>query len=200
VALAEGMRLRLLPYAVLALAAAGCGGGGKTTTVTVTRTIATTRTVTVTTTASASPSSPGCLASALTGNFAAIPGSAGAGQIGYRLRLTNQSDSPCFLSGLPQVQLLDQKGAKLPTAASAAQPGTTTAVRVELKPGDAATADARFSPDVPGGSEPGDGPCEPKAYTLRVTIGDGTLDAPIVPPTPVCERGSLSFSVYTAAS
>ena len=66
-------------------------------------------------------------------------------------------------------------------------------MRVDLKPGDAATADVRFSPDVPGGSEQTDGPCEPKAYTLRLTVGDGTVDAPIVPPTPVCERGSLQL-------
>jgi uncharacterized protein DUF4232 len=200
VAVAEVVSRALGVALLVLLGAAGCGGGGKTTTVTVTRTVSSTKTVTVTTTAAAAPGAPACLASALTGNFAEIPGSPGAGQIGYRLRLTNQSDQPCFLSGLPQAQLLDQKGAKLPTNVSPAQPGTATAARIQLAPGDAATADARFSPDVPGGSEPGDGPCEPKAYTLRVSVGDGAVDAPIVPPTPVCERGSLSFSVYTAAS
>ena len=56
------------------------------------------------------PAAP-CLASALTGSFAAIPGSAGAGQIVYRLRLTNQRRRPCFVTGPPGAQLLDQKGA-----------------------------------------------------------------------------------------
>ena len=196
--LAQALRPAFVAALVVA-ALAGCGGGG-TTTVTVTQTKTTTRTVTVhaatgSTTLAAAP----CLASALAGNFALIPGSAGAGQIAYRLRLTNQSDSECFVSGLPDVQLLAQGGAKLPSSVTPDQPGTATAVRVDLRPGDAATADARFSPDIPGGSEPTDQPCEPKAVTLRVTIGGGTLDAPIVPPTPVCERGQLQFRNFTAA-
>ena len=190
------MRPALLAAAAV-VALAGCGGGG-TTTVTVTHTQTTTRTVTLHAAAATTTTAP-CLASALAGNFALIPGSAGAGQIAYRLRLTNQSDSECFVSGLPDVQLLSQSGSKLPSSVTPDQPGTATAVRVDLNPGDAATADARFSPDIPGGSEPGDGPCEPKAVTLRVTIGGGTLDAPIVPPTPVCERGQLQFRNLTAA-
>jgi uncharacterized protein DUF4232 len=181
---------------LLALAAAGCGG---TKSVTVTATVSKpAKTVTVTTAAAGGSAAP-CLASALTGNFALIPGSPGAGQISYRLRLTNQSDAACFVSGLPTVQLLDEQGGKLPTNVSPAHPGTATAVRVDLAPGDATTADARFSPDIPAGSEPTDGPCESKAATLRVTIGDGTVDAPVVPPTSVCERGTLNFSNFTAA-
>ena len=191
------MKPALLVGAVV-LALAGCGGGG-TTTVTVTHTKTTTRTVTLHAETASTVAAAPCLASALAGNFALIPGSAGAGQIAYRLRLTNQSDSECFVSGLPDAQLLSQSGARLPSSVTPDQPGTATAVRVDLKPGDAATADARFSPDIPGGSEPGDGPCEPKAVTLRVTIGGGTLDAPIVPPTPVCERGQLQFRNFTSA-
>jgi len=103
------------------------------------------------------------------------------------------------VTGILAAQLLDQQGAKLPTNVQPAQAGTATAVRVDLQPGDAATAEARFSPDVPGGSEQTDGPCESKSYTLRLTVGDGTVDAPIVPPTPVCERGSLNFSNLSAA-
>jgi hypothetical protein len=193
-AVAEVMRRVLLGVA-LAVGVAGCGGSK---TVTVTQTVSTTKTVTVTTQAAA-PTTPACLASALTGTFAVVPGSAGAGQIGYRLRLTNQGDSTCFVSGIPELQLLDQQGAKLPTNSSPAQPGTATAARVDLQPGDAATAEARFSPDVPGGSEQTDGPCEPKAYTLQVSIGAGSVDATIVPPTPVCERGSLTLSNLAAA-
>jgi len=189
------MRRTALVAVTVALGCAACGG---TKTVTVTQTVATTRTVTVSTPTPATSASP-CLASALTANFAAIPGSGAAGQIGYRLRLTNEGDSPCFVSGILPAQLLGRDGGKLPTNVSPAQPGTGSAVRVDLSPGDAATADARFSPDVPGGSEQTDGPCEPKAYTLRLTVGAGTLDAPIVPPTPVCERGSLSFSNLTTA-
>ena len=200
--MANSYRMRaLLPAAAVVAVLAGCGGGG-TTTVTVTKTVTHSRTVTVsvaTATATTASSAP-CLASALAGAFAAVPGSAGAGQIVYRLRLTNQGDAACFLTGLPVVQLLDQNGGKLPTNVTPDQPGTTTAVRVDLAPGDAATADARFSPDVPGSTETNTGACEPKAYTLRVTVGSGTIDAPITPATPVCERGTLQFRVFTAAS
>lgn len=187
---------RLLPLAAVALGVAACGG---TRTVTVTQTVARTATVTVTTTAPAATVAP-CGAGDLTGTFSVVPGSAGAGQIGYRLRLTNQGSARCFVSGIPELQLLDRQGASLPTAVSPAQPGAATAARVELEPGDAATAEVRFSPDVPGGSEPTDAPCEPKAYTLRVTIGGGTVDAPVDPPTPVCERGSLAVSSLRAAA
>ncbi len=187
---------RLLLLAALALGATSCGG---TTTVTVTRTVAQTKTVTVTktVTAPAAAALP-CSAGDLTGTFAVVPGSAAAGSISYQLRLTNESGARCSVSGIPAVQLLDRLGAKLPTAVSPV-PGASAAVRVELEPGDSATADLRFSPDVPGVGEPTGATCEPKAYTLRVTFVGGTLDAPVVPPTPVCEHGSLFASNLTAA-
>lgn len=191
--------LGILAAAAAAAALAGCGGT-KTTTVTVTSTVERTKTVTVRETTTTGAEAAPCLASALEGTFSVIPGSAGAGQISYRLRLANQGDAACFLSGIPQLQLLDGAGAKLPTTVSPARPGTGTAVRVDLQPGDAATAEARFSPDVPGPTEQTPGPCEPKSVTLRVTVGSGTVDVPVQPPTPVCERGSLSMSNYVAAS
>jgi hypothetical protein len=176
-------------------------GRTTTTTVTLTQTVTHTKTVTVeqtngtTTAAAASP----CLASALAGAFAGIPGSAGAGQISYRLRLTNQGDSACTVAGVPVVQLLAQDGSKLPTNIEPARPSDTNAAPVVLSPGGAATAEARFSPDVPGTGDTSGPQCEPKAYTLRVTLGSGTVDAPVTPATPVCERGSLFFSSYAAA-
>jgi hypothetical protein len=44
------------------------------------------------------------------------------------------------------------------------------------------------------------GTCQPKASTLRVALGGAPLDAPISPPTSVCEQGTLQFSLYTATS
>jgi hypothetical protein len=182
---------RLLVVLALVAGTAGCGGGG-TTTVTVTQTVTRHETVTVTTSA-AGQAAPPCAAAALTGTFSVIPGSPGAGQISYRLRLVNASSEPCSVSGIPAMQLLDEQGARLPTNVSPAHPGETEQP-VVVEPGAAASADARFSPDVPGGSEPTDAPCEPRAFTLVVTIGDGSVVAAVRPPTPVCERGSLSFS------
>lgn len=193
------MRAALLAVAVLALA--GCG---KTTTVTVTNTVTRTHTVTVTTTpttTAAAPATAACHGDELAGKFVEVPGSAGAGQIVYRLTVTNTSSSACFVSGLPQVQLLGTTGNALPTSVSAAQPGTGTAAKISLQSGDSAVAEAQFSPDVNGTGDNSPGQCQPTATVLRVTAtGGGTLDAPIQPPTPVCERGSLHFKLFSAAS
>ena len=194
----QGVRAGLLAVAVLALA--GCGGGG-TTTVTQTVTHVLTVTLHATTTTSstvAAPASAPCAAGNLTGSFDEVPGSAGAGQIVYKLKLTNTGSSACFVSGIPQVQLLGTTGKALPTSASAAQPGTATAAKVSLQHGHSASAEAQFSPDVTGTGDATSGQCQPTATVLRVTApGGGTLDAPIQPPTPVCEQGSLHFKLFS---
>ena len=194
------MRVAVLTGVVIVAIAAGCGG---TKTVTVTQTSTTVQTVTVTTTTttttgSAAPAA--CTGADLEGRFAVVPASAGAGNIVYELRLTNTSTSPCAVSGLPAVTLLDRNGSPLPTHVSAAQAGQATAAQIVLQSGQTAKADARFSPDVPGTGEQQTGQCEPKAYVLRVTAPGGeTVAAPISPPTSVCEHGSLSFSVFSSA-
>ena len=176
---------------------AGCGGAKS---VTVTQTV--TRTVTRTVTTTPAPAAtPACTGSSLAGTFAGIPGSAGAGNISYRLTATNTSNAACFVSGLPQLQLLDAQGGALPTSVTAAQPGRATAAKIVLQPSASATSDARFSPDVPGVGEGQAGqPCEPVAHQLQVTAtGGGTFVVPITPPTSVCEHGSLRLTLYTAA-
>jgi hypothetical protein len=140
-----------------------------------------------------------CKGSQLTGRFAVVPGSAGAGNIVYKLALKNTSATPCTVSGLPQGQLLGKTKAKLPTHIRAAHANQLTAVLVTLAPGDRAYATARFSPDVAGTGEQTVGACEPKAYWFRVRApGGGTTTVQLVPPTPVCEHGMLSFSAYSA--
>jgi hypothetical protein len=174
---------------------AGCGG---TKTVTVTQTV--TKTVTKTTTTTPAPSAvAACAGSDLSGSFKEVPGSAGAGQISYALTLTNASSNACFVSGIPQLQLLDAQSGALSTSESAAQPGQATAAKVVLQPGASATAEARFSPDVPGPGEPQTSACEPTAHKLKVTIGGGSVTVPVSPPTPVCEHGALRMSVLAAA-
>jgi Protein of unknown function (DUF4232) len=193
----------LLPFA---LVLAGCSVGGGTTTVASTQTVTVTHTVTKTTSSSttttARPASAPCAAASLQGSFAAIPGSSGAGQTSYRLTLTNTGATSCWLQGIPQVQLLGTTGAANPTDASPAPPSPANPPKVSLAHGKSSTADARFSPDVPGtGDKNQPGQCEDTSTVLRVTApGGGTLDAPIQPPTPVCERGSLRFTVFVAAS
>lgn len=150
----------------------------------------------------ASAQSPPCSGNDLAGAFTVVRGSAGAGQISYRLRVVNRSHASCFVSGIPDVRLLGLRWKPVPTHAVPAFPGALTAVRVELAPGAAATLEARFSPDVPGVGEPRAGRnCEPTAYRLLVTpSAGGTLPAKIVPPTPVCEHGRLVLRAFTRSS
>ena len=194
-------RLLSIGLAGLALGAlAGCGG---TKTVTTTETV--TKTVTAppaatTTTAPTTSAAPACSSARLGGSFAVVPGSAGAGQISYALTVTNTSDSECYVSGLPQLLLLDAQGGGLPTSVSAAQPGTATAAKIVLQVASSAKSEARFSPDVPGQGEGQAGqPCEPVAHQVQVTAtGGGTFVVPVNPPTSVCEHGSLRMSLYAA--
>ncbi len=138
-----------------------------------------------------------CKGFQLTGTFAAVPGSAGAGNITYALRLKNTSETSCSVTGLPRGLLLGRHRGLLATHIRAAFPGALSAVLVTLRPGQSARATARFSPDVPGTGEQTKGPCEPTAYSLRVTAqGGGTTTVQVVPPTAVCEHGRLLFSAY----
>ena len=141
-----------------------------------------------------------CAGADMSGLFSAIPGSAGAGQISYALRLRNRSKHACFVSGLPRLQLLGKTGKRLPTRVWPAHPGALAAIRVVLAPGKYSVATARFSPDVPGVGEQVAGPCEPKAFRARVWPpggGTGSFVVPIAPPTPVCEKGRLVFSAVS---
>ena len=138
-----------------------------------------------------------CKGSQLVGSFNVVPGSTGAGNIVYRLTLTNTSATTCALTGLPSGQLLGTTGKKLPTHMRAAFPQGLTAILVTLAHGKSSHATARFSPDVPGVGEQTPGRCEKIAYSLRVAArGGGTTTVKITPPTPVCEHGQLSFSAY----
>jgi hypothetical protein len=145
---------------------------------------------------------PACSTSRLAGTFAVIPGSAGAGNIVYALRVRFLAGPSCFVSGLPRVQLLSRMGRPLPTKVVPAFRQGLLAVRVVLRAGHGARAQARFSPDVPGVGEPVAGRnCERIAYSMRVTLppGGATSLAPITPATPVCEHGTLSFSALGPA-
>ncbi len=152
-------------------------------------------------TASATSAIVFCGGSQLGGSFSVIRGSAGAGNISYRLALENVSKTQCSVTGLPQGRLLGRMGKPLPTHPKAAFPGALTAILVRLAPGHKAYATARFSPDVPGIGEPNAGKnCEPTAWFLRVAgRGGGTTKVKIAPPTPVCEHGRLQFSAYSTS-
>ena len=143
-----------------------------------------------------------CTGAQLAGTFNAVRGSAGAGNITYKLVLKNVSSHMCTLTGLPQGRLLGKTGKALPTHIRTATPGMLTAILVHLAPGKTTFATARFSPDVPGAGEPVAGTkCEPTAWWFRVSgQGGGTTKVKLGPPTPVCEHGQLQFSPYSVKS
>src|SRR4051812_45278584 len=141
-----------------------------------------------------------CKATQLTGKFKFIPGSPGAGSVSYRLFLKNAKGPTCFVSGLAGMRLLSKTGKPLPTKVTPFFRPGLTAVKVTLTSGKAAKADARFSPDIPGPGEPQTGgACEPKAYKVRVTLNGGSLIAPVLPATSVCEHGSMTLKAFSAA-
>jgi len=140
---------------------------------------------------------PACHGAQLNGRFAVVPGSAGAGNIVYKLTLKNTSGTACTVTGLPQGRLLGRKHNPLPTHVVAANRGALTAVLVTLLPGESTFATARFSPDVNGTGDSPSGRCRPVSYWFRVAgQGGGTTLVAVKPPTSVCERGTLSFSAY----
>jgi len=184
----------------VALLAAGCGGTKTVTqTTTVTHTVTVHETTTVGTTTGGANAANACTGDAMSGTFDVIPGSAGAGQISYRLTVTNTSPVACYVSGLPQVQLVGANGADLPTSVIPEQPGAGTAAKIVLQPNGSASADARFSPDVNGTGDSTTGQCQPKAVTLRASFGGAPLDVPVKPSTPVCEQGQLRFKLFSAS-
>ena len=130
----------------------------------------------------------------LTGSFRVVPNSAGAGNIVYTLRLHKTGTGSCLLRGLPQVRLLGASGGALPTKVTRDPRFTPTPF--VLRPGHTATAQARFTPDVPGPGEQTVGACEPVAHTLRVTAGGATVVVPVQPATRVCVHGHMTFTSY----
>ncbi len=152
-----------------------------------------TRTVTVTRTVTQpSGSAAPCTASQLSATFSLIRGSGAAGQISYSLSFNNVSSNSCTFQGASSAQLLSHDGSPLPTRIVPG-PGIGL-VGAQLVPGTSASVPVRFSPSVPGTGDSQNGPCQPKAFELDVTLtgGGGTVHAPIAPPTSVCERGTLN--------
>jgi hypothetical protein len=160
--------------------------------VTVAHTQTLTTTQTVTTTGSVASAKP-CMGTQLAGVFVVIPGSAGAGQISYKLTVKNSSQIPCSVQGIPQGTLLGVSGTPLPTHVKSAGGGGR---RIVLPPGASATAQARFSPDVAGSGDSQSGACQSVAHTFQLTAAGGVTEAAMKPPTSVCQQGTLSFEAF----
>jgi hypothetical protein len=143
-----------------------------------------------------SPSPRPCAPQQLRATYTFVFGSPGLGSESYLLTVTNKSKTAsCTLHGPLAVRLLGRRGTALPTEASSYPAG---AYKVVLAPGQWAQAETRFSEDVPA---TGENPrhCEPVAYSLRLTIGHGTVLAPM-DPTMVCQHGRTGFNRLKAVT
>jgi hypothetical protein len=150
----------------------------------------------VTTTGSVKAAKP-CQGTDIAGTFAQIPNSAGAGQIAYALTVKNTSASACTVRGIPQGTLLGADGTELPTRVKASGDAGKPVV---LPLGASATAQARFSPSVAGDGDSQSGACQPEAHTFQLSAeGGGVTEAPVKPPTSVCQRGTLNFEAFDYA-
>ena len=137
--------------------------------------------------ASASGSGGGCQ---LAVRMTLINGSRGAGNVSYKLTLTNRGRRSCPVTNQPDLRLLGANGQNLPTKVIA----SGRAGSVLLKPGKSASGKLRFSPDIPGPGEPKRGPCEPKAHSIKALGGSAGVVGPISPPTSVCEHGTMRMT------
>jgi Protein of unknown function (DUF4232) len=184
-----------LVLASVGLTAAGClGAATKTVTAADTQTVTITRKVT--TTESVTAAKP-CSGTELAAMFSVVPNSAGAGQVAYMLTVKNSSHIACSLQGAPKATLLSETGTALPTHVKAER---GRGRKLVLPPGASALAQARFSPDVAGDGDSQSGSCQPQAHTLELSAeGGGVAEAPIKPPTSVCEQGTLNFEAFSYA-
>ena len=151
----------------------------------------------MTTTGSVSSAKP-CQGTELSATFTAVPNSAGAGQIAYALTVKNTSAGACSVQGIPKGTLLAATGTPLPTDIKGSGGGGK---RLVLPSGASAAAQARFSPSVAGQGDSQSGECQPEAHTFQLTAeGGGVTEAPIKPPTSVCQRGRLNFEAFAYTS
>jgi hypothetical protein len=144
------------------------------------------------------PAASRCHTSGLTGRWALVPGSAGAGHVVAQVTLTNRTRSTCRVYGYIGMQLLGSGGSTVPTNVTRTGPGA--AATISLAPGASAVTDVRFSPDIPGPGEPQSGACEPAAYSVQITPPDETTQLVsqifvngAASHETVCERGLLQI-------
>jgi hypothetical protein len=128
-----------------------------------------------------------------------IAASQAAGSISYSLRIENRSANTCTLGSHLGLGLLGKSALPLPTHVQYLGRRTT----VRLTAGHSASAQLRFSADIPGPGEPQRGPCEPRAQKVRVGLGglaQGSVLAQVKPATSVCEHGTISEQPLKAST
>jgi hypothetical protein len=132
---------------------------------------------------------PTCPAGSLSATYTMVPGSNATGHVEYMLTVTNTGAVTCAVPAPLSGTLVGANGQSLPTNAGFSP---ATSYRVPLASGQWAQADSQLSPDLAATGEPSRGNCEPPAHALRLTVGFGSVTAPM-DPTPVCDYGAILF-------
>jgi hypothetical protein len=142
------------------------------------------------------PTNPACAAGALRATYTIVTGSNATSHVEYTLTVTNRSHARCTVGVPLSLTLLGAHGQALPTAP---QFSPSSSYAVSLAPGQSAQAVSELSPDLAGPGESTHGNCEPMAHALRITVGTGAVRA-AMDPTPVCQRGAISFRRLAAVA
>ena len=146
--------------------------------------------------ASAGGQPTSCTGAQLAGAFKVVPGSAGAGNIVYELTLKNTSTKTCTVTGLPQGQLLGKHDGALPTHIRAAFRPAHRDARHGSRRAGRPTRRRGSRPTCPGSaSRRSARASRRRTRSGSSRAGGGTTNGEAqLPPTPVCEHGTLSFS------
>lgn len=147
---------------------------------------------------------PQCTTLDLSAEANVVADSAATGHITMNITVTNTSGHTCTMFGFPGLKLEDKNQDSQSTAVTwdPAIPKTL----ITLTNGKSASSSARYDMDLPVGSEPLTGPCEPASYYLQVTppnnttqlvtqIGD-TGGSGIT----VCDSGALDVLAFVPGS
>jgi hypothetical protein len=147
---------------------------------------------------------PQCQTADLSAEANTVAGSAAAGHLTMNITVTNTSGHTCTIYGFPGLALED-KNQDIQHTAVTWQP-TIPKTLITLANGATASSSAQFDKDLPVGSEPLTGPCEPASFYLLVTAPNNTtqLVAPIGDTggagITVCDFGALNVLAFVPGS
>lgn len=147
---------------------------------------------------------PQCMTVDLSPEANIVAGSAAAGHITMNITVTNTSGHSCTIYGFPGLELEDvsQHDQATKVTWDPAVPKTL----ITLANGQSASSSAQLDKDLPVGSEPLTGPCEPASYEIQITPPNNTtqLVAPIGDTDnqgiTVCDFGALDTLAFVPGS
>ncbi|HEV2638769.1 MAG TPA: DUF4232 domain-containing protein [Actinocrinis sp.] len=133
-----------------------------------------------------------------------VTDSAAAGHIAMNITVTNNSGHTCYIDGFPGLALEDKD--QNPVATKVTWDPAVAKTMITLTNGQSASSSAHLDMDLPSGSEPQTGPCEPASHYLLITPPNNTtqLVAQIGDTggtgITVCDSGALDVLAFVAGA